>query len=354
MKNLKAVLLLVFLCGISVLTVGYGGFSAAMYVLPVENSQQKESAPIVSAPPKETVVTENRNSSSAQSPSSTVQSVSSSVSSAAVAAGENHTVSGKIIERYITPKTASVSYNNVYIKNSAGIDIDIKKALSTAIKFKIKKNSEPQVLIVHTHTTESYMQENRDYYTKTDVSRTTDLNKNMAAIGEKVAAELKAVGIGVIHDKTLHDYPSYTGSYTQAAKTIKAQLKKYPSIKVVLDVHRDAVSGDGTDKIKLVSEQGGKKAAQVMLVMGSETGNVTGFPEWKQNFRLAVRYQQKMETMYKGLARPMLFVSRKYNENLTTGSMLLEVGTEANYMEEALYSATLAGKALAATLLELS
>ncbi|MEE1278302.1 MAG: stage II sporulation protein P, partial [Acutalibacteraceae bacterium] len=174
------------------------------------------------------------------------------------------------------------------------------------------------------------------------------------AIGERVAAELKAAGIGVIHDKTLHDYPSYTGSYTQSAKTIKAYLKKYPSIKVVLDVHRDAVNGDGTDKIKLVSEQGGKKAAQVMLVMGSQTGNVTGFPEWKQNFRLAVRFQQKMETMYKGLARPLYFMSRQYNQTLTTGSMLLEVGTEANSMEEALYSGTLAGKALAATLLELT
>ena len=353
MKNFKAVLLIVFLCFISMLTVGYGGFSAAMYVLPVKEEHTFQKTPPESTPSKETASSEKIVSSTAQNTSAPVQSASQT-SSAAVATGEGSTVSGKIIERFIGPQTASDSFGNVHIRNNTGVEVDIKKALSTAIKFKIKKNAEPQVLIVHTHTTESYMQENRDYYTKSDASRTTDVSKNMAAIGERVAAELKAAGIGVIHDKTLHDYPSYTGSYTQSAKTIKAYLKKYPSIKVVLDVHRDAVNGDGTDKIKFVSEQGGKKAAQVMLVMGSQTGNVTGFPEWKQNFRLAVRFQQKMETMYKGLSRPLYFMSRKYNQNLTTGSMLLEVGTEANSMEEALYSGTLAGKALAATLLELT
>ena len=353
MKNFKAVLLIVFLCFISVLTVGYGGISVATYTLPAKEERVPKKTSAVETTQKEEVSSESIVSSTTENTSAPVQS-ETQMSSAAVAAGENSTVSGKITERFIGSQTASDSYNNVHIRNNTGVDVDIKKALSTAIKFKIEKNAEPQVLIVHTHTTESYMQENRDYYTKADASRTTDVSKNMAAIGERVAAELKAAGIGVIHDKTLHDYPSYTGSYTQSAKTIKAYLKKYPSIKVVLDVHRDAVSGEGTEKIKLVSEQGGKKAAQVMLVMGSQTGNVTGFPEWKQNFRLAVRFQQKMETMYEGLARPLYFMSRKYNQNLTTGSMLLEVGTEANCMEEALYSGTLAGKALAATLLELT
>ena len=83
-----------------------------------------------------------------------------------------------------------------------------------------------------------------------------------------------------------------------------------------------------------------------MLVVGSQTGTVTGFPNWKQNFRLALRFQQTMETMYPGLARAMTFCSRKYNMNLTTGSMLLEVGCEANTLEEACYSAELAGDAL--------
>ncbi len=350
MKNLKAVLLLSVLSLISVLTVGYGGFSLAFYALPYES---EEGAPPSSSVSAVISSKEEKTESKTESPKPESEKASSAATSSSVAVNENHTVSGKITQKYIAPATASLKYNNVYIKNNSGAKIDIKAELGTAIKFKIAKNTEPQVLILHTHATESYMQENRDYYTKEDASRSTDLSKNMAAIGERVAAELTAVGIKVIHDKTLHDYPSYTGSYTAAAKTIKAYLKKYPSIKVVLDVHRDAVSGEGSEKIKLVREIGGKDAAQVMLVMGSQTGNITGFPEWKQNLRLAMRFHQKMETMYPGLARPILLASKKYNESLTTGSMLLEVGTDANWMEEALYSGTLAGKALAETLLEL-
>ena len=109
-------------------------------------------------------------------------------------------------------------------------------------------------------------------------------------------------------------------------------LKKYPSIKVVIDIHRDSVSAEG-GKSKLVTQINGKKAAQVMLVMGSQGGIVKDYPNWKKNLSLAVKLHQKIEKNYPTLARPILLRNAKYNQNLTTGSILLEVGTEANTME---------------------
>ena len=168
----------------------------------------------------------------------------------------------------------------------------------------------------------------------------------MIKIGETVAEKLNNAGIKTLHDKTLHDYPNYTGSYSRAAETITSYLKKYPSIKVVLDLHRDAVTADNGDKVKLVTKINGKNAAQVMLVMGSQSGSVTNFPKWRENLKLAVRLQQKLEQKYPTLARPLTLNSKNYNESLTTGSLLLEFGTDVNTLDEAIYSAELVGNAL--------
>ncbi len=255
-------------------------------------------------------------------------------------------VKGKIISQYVSPYSAGLSYDKVYMKNNTELDISIKSLLEAKLGFKIAKNEKPEVLIIHTHTTETFMTDNSDYYTEDFNSRTTDNSKNMAKIGEIVAKKLNAAGIKTIHDKTQHDYPKYSGSYSRAAKTITSYLKKYPSIKIVLDLHRDAVSSsDG--KVKLVTEINGKKAAQVMLVMGSQSGSVTNFPNYKENLKLAVRVQQTFEKKYPTLARPLSVMSKNYNESLTTGSLLIEFGTDANTLEEACYSAELVGNCLA-------
>ncbi|MEE1026156.1 MAG: stage II sporulation protein P [Acutalibacteraceae bacterium] len=257
---------------------------------------------------------------------------------------------GKIVTRFIDSSSANLSYKKVYIKNGTSLNIDIKTSLLNPPKLKIQNTSSPQVLIVHTHTTECYMTEERDYYTDADQTRTTNNSKNIVAVGEILKKTLEKGGIGVVHATEKHDYPEYTGSYNRAADTINKYLKKYPTIKVVIDLHRDSVtSSDGT-KSALVKEVEGKKAAQVMLVSGCQSKTVTGFENWKENFRLAVRLQQTMEVMYPGLARPILFTPRRYNQHLTTGSLLIECGTEANTLEQAKYSAELLGKSLVSTL----
>ncbi len=272
------------------------------------------------------------------------------VSSKAVSAAA---IKGNIISQYISPYNAPLSYNKVYLKNLTGQAIDIKKYLNSKLDFKISKNSSVQVLILHTHATETFKTDTNDYFTEDFTSRSRNDSQNMISIGKIVAEKLNAAGIKTVHDTTLHDYPSYTQSYSRSAETVSAYLKKYPTIKVVLDLHRDAVTRENGDKVKLVTQINGKTAAQVMLVMGSQTGGITNFPNWEKNLSLAVKLQQVMENKYPTLARPLMLASKNYNQSLSSGAMLLEFGTDVNTLEEAQYSAKLVGNCLVELLGEL-
>ena len=174
---------------------------------------------------------------------------------------------------------------------------------------------------------------------------------NVTAVGNAIAEKLESAGIAYIHDTTIHDYPSYTGAYERSAETVKALLEEYPSIKVVLDIHRDAIGTENTITQPIV-EINGKEAAQIMIISGCDDGTM-GRPEYMFNFRFACRLQEQTETMYPGLTRPVLFDYRKYNQNLTTGSLLIEVGSHGNTIEQAVYSGALFGDALAQVLLDL-
>lgn len=212
--------------------------------------------------------------------------------------------------------------------------------------FNVERNGEPQVLIMHTHETESYEPYTRDFYDSSFTSRTTDDSMNMAAVGDKIAEQLEGAGIGVIHDVTKHDYPSYNGSYDRSRVTALDILAENPSIKVVLDIHRDAIErADGT-RIAPTVEINGKNAAQVMIISGCDDGTM-GMPDYMKNFRFASALQQQLEEDFPGLTRPVLFDYRQYNQDLTTGSILIEVGGHANSIDEALYSGELIGRALA-------
>jgi stage II sporulation protein P len=114
---------------------------------------------------------------------------------------------------------------------------------------------------------------------------------------------------------------------------------------VVIDGHRDAIGGEDT-KVKPTAIINGKKAAQVMILAGCQTGSVEGFPHWEENFRFCLQLQKQLEADYPDLARPLLFKACKYNFDLLNGSILIEIGTDANTLEEATYSAELLGQAL--------
>ena len=347
MQNRAGAARLICVFTVCILLLGYNFYGrflkpcpAAAVKTETEKSEVTSSENSVSAPEKTESKAESAVSASSESASNGAKSETS------VAASAKGTVKGKIINNYISPYKAGLSYNNVYVKNNSDVSINIKELLNAPLTFKMEKNDKPQVLIMHTHTTETYMTENTDYYTDAFSPRSRDTAVNMVSVGNIVADKLNSAGITALHDTTEHDYPKYTGSYSRAAKTINGYLKKYPSIKIVLDLHRDAAA-NGNDKIKLTTEIGGKRAAQVMLVMGSQSGSQTHFPNWKENLKLALRLQQTIENKYPTLARPLSLTSNGYNERLTNGSLLIEFGTDANTVEEAHYSAELVGNALA-------
>ena len=217
--------------------------------------------------------------------------------------------------------------------------------------FRIAVNDKPQVLIMHTHTTETYEPLVREHYDPTFNYRTTDNTKNVVAVGDAITQELEAAGICVIHSDAVHDYPSYNGAYERSAETVKAILQEYPSIKVVLDIHRDAICTDTTVSQPIITVDG-KETAQVMIISGCDDGTME-MPNYLMNFRFACRLQSKMESKYPNLARPILFDYRKYNQDLTTGSLLIEVGSHGNTIEQAVNAGHLIGESLSEVLLEL-
>lgn len=217
--------------------------------------------------------------------------------------------------------------------------------------FTISKTSEPQVLIYHTHTTESFEPYVREFCDPNFNYRTTDDTKNMVMVGNEICRQLEAQGIGVIRATEIHDYPSYNGSYARSRETIQPILEQYPSIKVALDIHRDAISSNGNAYQPFI-EIDGREAAQIMIISGCDDGTL-GMPNYMKNFRFASYLDQQLESDYPGLTRPILFDYRKYNQDLTTGSLLIEVGSHGNTLEQVQYSGQLIGASLARSLISL-
>lgn len=253
---------------------------------------------------------------------------------------------GPIIEEdmSVSDTTGYLSFGAGVIKNSTSLsDEEAQQYLEAENPVQIDSDG-PQVLIMHTHATESFEPYDADTYDTRHTWRTTDNTQNIVAAGEVMAEAIRSYGIEVLHDETQHDYPSYNGSYERSAVTVQDYLEKYPSIKVVLDVHRDAVQRD-TTLVKPVTEIDGRKAAQLMIIAGCDDGTMD-MPNWSKNFRFAAGMQDAIESRYPSLTRPVFFCYRKYNQDLTTGSLLIEIGSHGNTLEEVLYTAQLAGDAI--------
>lgn len=202
----------------------------------------------------------------------------------------------------------------------------------------------PTVLIVHTHTSESYEQAGADYV-QTAAYRTLDESYNMLAIGDRVAECLEKEGIRVIHDREFHDYPSYNTAYTHARKGIQACLKEHPGIVLVLDLHRDAAEV-GAKQLSTHALVEGKDSAQLMLVLG--LGN-SGLPNgrWENNLSLALKLQATLEEQAPGISRPMSLRNQRFNQDLAPYTLLVEVGAAGDTLDEALTAAEALARALA-------
>ncbi len=260
---------------------------------------------------------------------------------------------GEILQENMAGTAADlISYGYGKLRNYTQVPgSQVLEIMEEGMNIHLEDTTEPQVLIFHTHATESFEPYDSPDYDLRSSWRSIESDENMIAVGDALAKELADAGIGVIHDTTLHDYPSYNGSYERSAETIKGYLEQYPTIKVALDVHRDAIQREEDLIVKPVTEIDGKKAAQLMIITGSDDGTMN-IPHWQENLRFAAQVQNAIETDWPHLTRPIFFCYRKYNMDLTTGSLLLEVGSQANTLEEAVYTAQLVGRSLARLLNE--
>lgn len=257
--------------------------------------------------------------------------------------GSSHPIS----EINITAGTET--YQNINIRNTTSYEPDYAELLSQPLPFDADDSRRVQVLIYHTHTCESYIESDTGEYYDDFYPRSTDAGKGVCAVGERLCDRLHELGIGAVHDTTLHDYPSYDGSYDRSYDTVQSYLEKYPDIKVTIDLHRDSMTADDGTKYKPVFTHNGKKASQIMIMTGhDETGE--RFPFWDENLIFAVQLQKKCEDMYPGMTRPLNFGEFTYNMNANNGSLLIEFGTDANTVVEATRSAEMLANALASLL----
>lgn len=208
-----------------------------------------------------------------------------------------------------------------------------------------KGSEEPQVLIYHTHTSESFLP-GGDSFDPDYPIRSSEETRNMIAIGDAICNALAERGVSVVHDCRVHDYPMFTGAYYRSADTMLEDLEEYPSIKIAIDIHRDGILYSDGSVIAPVAEINGKTAAQFMIITGCDSPE-TEIPEYMTNFKLSCLLQNCAETAYPTLARPMLFDYRNYNQSLFAGDLLIEVGSQGNTLEEALYTGELIGNVLA-------
>ena len=241
---------------------------------------------------------------------------------------------------------------NFFVKDSTGSGTDLNAALQEAPSVHLKGDGSVEILIYHTHTSEAYSSSYTGFYYTDMETRTGNQDQSVVAAGEELKRALEAMGFGVVHDTTVND-TLYNGSYDRSWEVLQKNLEEYPTIQVTIDVHRDSMTTESGVKYKPTVTVDGRKAAQVMLIAGCDAeGGWGDFPRWEENLRLALRVQEKLQTLYPGFARPLNFSNSKYNMNATPGSMLVEVGTEVNTVSEARYAGHLVGQALGQVLKE--
>lgn len=223
----------------------------------------------------------------------------------------------------------------VSVNSYTSYETDLEAMLQQPLSWDLTQE-EPTVLILHTHGSESYTQ--TEDYVESASYRTLDDGYNVVSIGDRLTELLEEKGIRVIHDRTLHDYPSYNGSYEDARQKLRAYLSEYPSICLVLDIHRDAMEDASGSQIGYTVQTEKGTAAKLMLVVGTDAGGLT-HPNWRENMALAVKLQAQLEKVCPGICRPISLRTSRFNQDLTAGAVLVEVGAAGNTRQEALTAA---------------
>ncbi len=233
-------------------------------------------------------------------------------------------------------------WSDVFMRNQSEQTYDPDSLMREKLNLGLQPAGEgPQVLIYHTHGSEAYNTTGDVYYTNQSMN-TKDVSRNVVAVGEVLQQTLSALGVESIHCDKLHD-ESYNDAYTNSRKSIEQYLEEYPTIKVVIDLHRDSMVTQAGLKYRPVAEVDGMQVAQVMAVVGVGEPN----DHWQDNLRFSIALCDRLEQKYPGITRPMLIRTSHYNAHLSPGATLLEVGTCGNTLTEAKRTGVLVGTALA-------
>lgn len=220
----------------------------------------------------------------------------------------------------------------VSVQSYCAYDPELSGLLTTPLSLELTGDG-PTVLILHTHGSESYTGD----YTAVEPYRSLDDTQNMIAIGDEVARVLELSGVTVLHDRNLYDYPDYNNAYIAARAAILEYLEAYPTIQLVLDLHRDAAEV-GQSQLVTAATVNGQSAAQLMMVVGTDAGG-NHHPDWEENLALALKLSIVLEEASPGICRPISLRSQRFNMDLSAGSMLVEVGAAGNTLEEAMIAA---------------
>ncbi len=252
----------------------------------------------------------------------------------------------------VTDEAGYARADDVYILNRTELPLDVAAVAAMSPGITLNKSDAPQILIMHTHGSEAYTQDGNDVYEESGTARTTDLNYNIIRVGDEIERIFTEMGFSVLHDRTLYDYPDYNGAYDRSREAVKRYMAENPSIQIVLDVHRDALVGQDGTVYKPVAEIDGAKTAQILFVMGSNDGGLD-HPNWQNNLSLSMRMQHRMNMLWPGLARPINLRASRFNQQLSKGSVLVEVGAHGNTLQEALAGARLFARSAGQVLQEL-
>ena len=229
----------------------------------------------------------------------------------------------------------------VYVRDTSGNTADLSALLEDPLTWDLTGGT-ATVLIYHTHATEGYTQIPGDTYEESSDYRTLDTDRNLVSVGTRLAELLTAAGIGTVHDSTLHDYPSYDGGYDNSRQTVLDALDGNSGIRLVLDLHRDAaVAADGS-QFSTSAWVDGRESAQILFLVG------TGHPNWQENMALAVKLTALLERMYPGITRGIITRTYDYNQDLSGGALLVEMGAAGDTREEALVAAEALANAIIA------
>lgn len=251
-----------------------------------------------------------------------------------------------VISLTLQPPASMNGEDGVYINNEAKKNVDLRELLDMETSVKLKTDNSVQVLIYHTHGSESYNNEGLPYYGDEfyDV-HSDDMSENVVHIGQIITEKLRAKGIGVVHDTNMYDLDGYNDAYSRSCDGVQSLLELYPSIQFVLDIHRDTIVLDNGSKYRPVTDYKNKDAAQMMILVGTGKASAPN-DHWTENLSVAVKLQRAAGTVCENIMRPILLRNSGYNQHISSGAILVEMGTCGNSLKEAELAAEILSEAI--------